>query len=69
LLVVWGARLALSAGLLLCVAALVTMWQEMTTHVMIAVASELVLTAGALLFAHGVRLWWYWGRGGPKPQG
>jgi hypothetical protein len=66
--VVWGARLALSVGLLLCVAALATIWQEMSTRLTIAVASELVLTAGALLFAHGLRLWWYWGRGRPKAQ-
>jgi hypothetical protein len=68
LLVVWGARLALSVGVLLCVAALAAMWQEMSTHLMIAVASGLVLTAGALLVAHGLRLWWHWGRGRPKPE-
>jgi len=61
-MVVWGARLAMWAGLIICLAALVTMWQELSTHVTVAVASELVLTAGALLLAHGLRLWWHWGR-------
>jgi hypothetical protein len=61
-MVVWGARLAVWAGLIICLAALATMWEELSTHVTVAVASEIVLTAGALLIAHGVRLWWYWGR-------
>jgi hypothetical protein len=61
-MVVWGARLAMWAGLIIFLAALVTMWEELSTHVAVAVASEIVLTAGALLLAHGLRLWWYWGR-------
>jgi hypothetical protein len=61
-MVVWGARLAMWAGLVTCVAALATMWEALSTHVAVAVGSEMVLTAGALLFAHGLRLWWHWGR-------
>jgi hypothetical protein len=52
----------MGAGLFICLVALVTMWQELSTHVAVAVGGELVLTVGALLCAHGLRLWWYWGR-------
>jgi len=62
MVLVWGAQLAMLAGVAISVAALVTMWVELDSHVLVAVASEVLLTAGALLFAHGLRLWWYWRR-------
>ena len=67
-LVVWGPRLAVFAGLLACLAALLVMWVTMSTHIAVALGAEIVLTAGALLSAHGLRLWWAWrrvGSGGP----
>lgn len=60
LAVVWGARLAIAFGLVVCIIALAAMWVTMSTHLAVAVGCELVLTAGALLFAHGIRLWWSW---------
>jgi hypothetical protein len=66
-LVAWGARLAIWGGLLISLAALVTMWEQLSTHVEVAVVTEVVLTAGALLFARGLRLWWYWGRAKRDP--
>jgi hypothetical protein len=70
-LVVWGARLAIAAGLVVCLAALAVMWATMSSHIAVALGAEIVLTAGALLSAHGLRLWCPWGRlrsGGP-PRG
>jgi hypothetical protein len=66
-LVAWGARLAIWGGLLFSFVALATMWVAVNTHVEVAVAGEVVLTAGALLFARGLRLWWYWGRARQEP--
>jgi hypothetical protein len=66
-LVAWGARLAIWGGLIICVAALVTMWEELGTHVEVAVAGEVILTAGALWLAPGLRLWWHWGRAKRQP--
>jgi hypothetical protein len=63
LLDIWGVRLAITAGTIISLAALMTMWIEMSSHIVVAVASEVALTAAALLFAHGVRLWWFWRRG------
>jgi hypothetical protein len=60
LLLVWGVRLAIWAGLIACLAALLTMWDTMGTHIAVALGAEMVLTAGALLCAHGLRLWWAW---------
>jgi hypothetical protein len=57
-----AARLAIWGGPIICLAALVTMWEELSTHVDVAVASEVILTARALWFARGLRLWWHWGR-------
>lgn len=60
LVVVWGARLAVSTGLVVCFVAIGVIWSTLSAHLAVAVAGELVLTAGALLLARGVRLWWYW---------
>jgi hypothetical protein len=42
------------------VASLVVIWAELDAHIAIAVTSELMLTGGALLVAHGVWHWWQW---------
>jgi hypothetical protein len=70
-LVVWGARLAISAGLVACLGAVAVMWATLSTHIAVALGAEIVLTAGALLSAHGMRLWWAWRgvRGGPGRGG
>lgn len=60
LAVVWGAQVAISAGVVASVAALVTIWYTMSSHIVVALGAEVVLTAGALLVAHGIRLWWNW---------
>ena len=71
LLVVSGARMAISAGLITCLVGLAVMWVTMSSHVPVALGAEVVLTAGALLSAHGLRLWWAWrrvrGGGPPRP--
>jgi hypothetical protein len=60
LVAAWGARLAMSAGVVIMLVALAIMWLELSTHVVAALASEVVLTAGTVLFGHGLRLWWRW---------
>jgi hypothetical protein len=42
------------------VVSLVVMWAELSVHPGVAVTSELVLAAGALLVARGLRQWWQW---------
>jgi hypothetical protein len=37
------------------------MWELLSTHVEVAIVSEVILAAGALWFALGLRLWWHWG--------
>jgi hypothetical protein len=68
-MVAWGTRVALWGGVVVCLAALATMWEQLSSHVLVAVAGEVVLTAGALLLAYGLRLWWYWGRVNRPPPG
>jgi hypothetical protein len=54
-------------GLIVSLAALVTMCEEFSTHVEVAVASEVILTGGALWLAGGLRMQWYWGRAKRAP--
>ncbi len=62
LMTLWRPRLAIGVGLLVMLASLVVTWAELSAHLAVAVTSELVLTAGALLVAHGVWQWWQWRR-------
>ncbi len=71
-LVVWGARLAISAGLIACLAAVAVMWATIEAPTSPSPSGpRSCLTAGALLSVHGVRLWWAWRgvRGGGPARG
>jgi hypothetical protein len=60
LIILWSARLTIIAGTLLALTSLVVIGAELSANPVVAVTGEVVLTAGALLVAHGVRLWWCW---------
>jgi hypothetical protein len=62
LMTLWRPRLAICVGMLVMLASLVVIWAELSSHPAVALASEAVLTAGALLIAHGVWHWWQWRR-------
>jgi hypothetical protein len=60
LMTLWRPRLAICVGMLLMLASVLVIWAELSSHLVIAVASELVLVAGALIVGRGVWPWWQW---------
>jgi hypothetical protein len=62
LITLWRPRLAIGAGTLAMLASLVVMWVELSADLAVAVTGEVMLTAGALMVAYGLRQWWQWRR-------